>query len=87
MYLCVCVSLSLSTYIRCDQTRDSKEALAREHLASLEDLRVRSTTELRDFTRELAAAGGELEKAREAARSHEGKASKLQVYSLGVART
>lgn len=60
------------------QTRESKEAQARNHLAALEDLRLRSTTELRDFGRELAAAGEELEKSREAARCHEGRACKLQ---------
>ena len=61
------------------QARDAKEAQARQHLASLEDLRLRSAAELRDFGRELAAAGEELEKSRDAARSSEGKASKLQV--------
>ncbi|CAM9816556.1 unnamed protein product [Pylaiella littoralis] len=65
------------------KTRDSKEAQARQHLASLEDLRLRSAAELRDFGRELAAAGGELEKSREAARDSEGRASKLQT-DLGV---
>ena len=62
-----------------DKTRESKEAQAREHLASLEDLRVRSAAELRDFGRELTALGEELEKSREATRSHEGKACRLQV--------
>eukprot|EP00904_Undaria_pinnatifida_P004340 jgi/Undpi1/13907/HiC_scaffold_9.g03558.m1 len=60
------------------KTRESKEAQAREHLASLEDLRVRSAAELRDFGREITALGEELEKSREATRSHEGKACRLQ---------
>ncbi|CBN77933.1 Hypothetical leucine rich repeat protein [Ectocarpus siliculosus] len=62
---------------------ESKEAQSREYLASLEDLRLRSTAELRDFGRELAAAGEELEKSRNSARNSEGKASKLQA-DLGV---
>lgn len=61
------------------QTTESKEAQSREYQASLEDLRLRSTAELRDFGRELAAAGEELEKSRNSARNSEGKASKLQV--------
>ncbi|CAM9542158.1 unnamed protein product, partial [Scytosiphon promiscuus] len=67
------------------KTRDSKEAQAREHLASLEDLRLRSAAELRDFGRELAAAGKELENSRDAARESEGKASKLET-EIGVVR-
>ncbi|CAB1110768.1 unnamed protein product [Ectocarpus sp. CCAP 1310/34] len=62
---------------------ESKEAQSREYLASLEELRLRSTAELRDFGRELAAAGEELEKSRNSARNSEGKASKLQA-DLGV---
>lgn len=62
------------------KARDSKEAQARQHLASLEDLRLRSVTEQRDFGRELVALGEELEKSRDAARGSEGRASKLQVY-------
>lgn len=61
------------------QTRDSKEAQVREHLALLEGLRLRSAAELRDFGRELAAAGKELENSRDAARESEGRASKLEV--------
>lgn len=66
------------------QVRDAKEAQAREHLVSLEELRLRSTAELREFGRELAANGEELEKAREAARGHDGRASKLQVLLVTV---
>eukprot|EP00752_Nemacystus_decipiens_P006959 g6244.t1 len=65
------------------KARDSKEAQARQHLASLEDLRLRSTAEQRDFGRELAALGEELEKSRDVARGSEGRASKLQT-ELGV---
>lgn len=61
------------------KVRDSKETQARQHLASLEDLRLRSAVEQRDFGRELAALGEELESSRDAARGSEGRASKLQV--------
>lgn len=60
------------------QSRDSKVAQAQEHLASLEELRARSTVELREFARELSGSNEELEKARETARSHEAKAHSLQ---------
>lgn len=56
---------------------------ARQNLASLEDLRLRSTAEQRDFGRELAALGEELDKSRDAARGSEGRASKLQVRVWG----
>lgn len=62
------------------KARDTKEVQARQHLASLEDLRLRSTAEQRDFGRELAALGEELERSRDAARGSEGRAAKLQVF-------
>ena len=65
------------------KARDAKETQARQHLASLEDLRLRSTAEQRDFGRELAVLGEELEKSRDAARASEGRASKLQAWVVG----
>lgn len=64
------------------KARDSKETQARQHLASLEDLRLRSAAEQRDFGRELVALREELENSRDAARGSEGRASKLQVLSV-----
>lgn len=68
------------------KARDSKQAQARQHLESLEDLRLRSAAEQRDFGRELAALGEELEQSRDAARGSEGRASKLQVWVSGECR-
>ncbi|CAM9533339.1 unnamed protein product, partial [Discosporangium mesarthrocarpum] len=58
--------------------RDLQEQQAKEYLASLEDLRTRSATEAREYGRELTGLRGDVERAWEGARAHEGQSSKLQ---------